>query len=257
MSDRPLEYAMTHRIGAGGSAERCQRPEAVRAIATRLQKWAAAPESCQGCHAGSALRFAGGLALCGTCHTQRFQRLLMPLETQGRTARAEAPDDEVDGLQLRGLAIVFNAPSGDLGFTEYIRPAAADRNDAEGIDVRALWSHNPDFTIGRMSAGTLRTKKTARGVAVEIDPPRWAAPYVETVKRRDVSGMSFAFEAIEDEWWIENARPARAILDMRYYEVSGVSFPAYPSTTLRVAKADERSAWLREQETGERLRMVR
>lgn len=254
--ERPIEYAMTHRVGAGGVAERFQRPEAVRAMAQRMQKWAVAPESCQSCQTRAAVRVCGSIPLCGLCREQRFTRLSIPFET-GIAARADGPDDEADSMQLRGLAIVFNAPSVDMGFTEFIRPAAVDRNEAEKVDVRALWSHNPDFTIGRISAGTLRTKKVTRGLSVEIDPPRWAGPYVETVRRRDVSGMSFAFEAIEDEWWIEEAKPHRAILDMRFIEVSAVSFPAYPATTLRVAKSDERSAWLREQETGEKLRMAR
>lgn len=257
MSHRPIEYAMTHRVGMGGLTEACHRPSEVRDLAQRVAKWGAVPEVCHGCQTRQALRLCGRMALCGVCHEQRYQRLSMPMDVQGLASRADASDEDVTGLQLRGLAIVFNSRSEDMGFFEFIRPVAVDRTIQEGIDVRALWSHNPDIIIGRQSAGTLRLKKVTRGLSVEVDPPRWASGHVESVKRRDVVGQSFGFSVLTDEWWLEDGYPHREILDMRVFETSAVAFPAYPHTTLRVAKADERSAWLREQETSERLRMAR
>lgn len=257
MSHRPMEYAMTHRVGASGVREVYQRPTEVREMAARLQKWGVVPESCQSCLARAAVRVCGGMALCGSCREQRYMRLSLPMETHRLATRVEPPDEEATGLQLRGLAIVFNSRSEDMGFFEYIRPSAVDRTIQEGIDVRALWSHNTDIVLGRVSAGTLRLRKVTRGLAVEVDPPRWAVGHVETVKRRDVVGQSFGFQVLEDEWWLEDGYPHREILDMQVFETSAVAFPAYPATTLRVAKSDERSAWLREQETAERLRLAR
>lgn len=257
MSHRAMEYAMTHRVGSGGLTEACHRPSEVRELAQRVAKWGAVAEVCHGCQTRQAVRLCSGMPLCGLCREQRYQRLSLPMQVEGVAVRAEASDEDVTGMQLRGLAIVFNSRSEDMGFYEFIRPVAVDRTLQEGIDVRALWSHNPDIIIGRQSAGTLRLKKVTRGLSVEVDPPRWAHGHVETVKRRDVVGQSFGFSAISDEWWLEDSVPHREILDMRVYETSAVAFPAYPGTTLRVAKSDERSAWLREQETAEQLRMVR
>lgn len=255
MAGRPIELAMTHRIGASGQVERCLRPKQVLDTADRMRKWAGTPETCQGCQTRHAISIRGGASLCGLCREQRTIRT--GFDPVGRRAYVERQDDDTDALQLRGLAIVFNSPSVDMGFTEYIRPSAADRTASEGIDVRALWSHNADFTIGRISAGTLRAQKVSRGVSVEIDPPKWGAQYVESVARRDITGMSFAFETWEDDWHMENGEPVREVLDMRYFEVSGVSFPAYPATTLAAVRADQRSAWIREQETLERVRLAR
>lgn len=255
-SDRPLEYAMTHRAGADGLKVRTMRPESIRAIADRLRGWAGNPETCKACQSQRAIALRFDMALCGRCRAQVTEQIAPGLDPVGRAARAEPEDDIADRWQLRGIAIVFNRPSVDMGFREFIRPSAVDRNEAESIDVRALWSHNPDWTIGRNSAGTLRQRKVSRGLSVEIDPPRWAAGYVETVQRRDVTGMSFAFETLTDDWRLEDGEPVREILDMRYYEVSGVAFPAYEDTTLRVAKGSERSSWDVERQTRERLMLI-
>jgi len=249
MSER--EYAMTQ----WGDGRSCPRPKAVLETAERMQRWAAGQsEVCGGCHSLPAVGIRAGMPLCGRCREQRTIR--SGGVPDGRIVRAEA-DEDATGVQLRGHAIVFNSRSEWMGFFEYVHPSAVDRTFAEKIDVRALWSHNPDLTIGRVSAGTTRLRKVSRALAAEIDPPRWAAGQIESVKRRDVSGMSFAFETVEDEWRIEDSVPARDVLDMRVFEVSGVSFPAYPATSLRVVNADARADWYREAQTAERLRLAR
>jgi HK97 family phage prohead protease len=258
-SNVPLEVTMTHRVGAGGQTERCERPPHVLEMAQRMRRWASSAETCQSCQSLPAVSVRAAMPLCSRCRENRSLRYGLRPDTLGLTPRAIRQEDAAsDGPQFRGLAIVFNSRSVELwGFTEEIKPAAADRNETEQIDVRALWSHNPDITIGRISAGTLRARKVTRGVSIEIDPPTWAAPHVETVRRRDVTGMSFAFQALEDEWHLEDGEPVRDVIDMRYFEVSGVAFPAYPATTLTVANAGDRSAWWHEQRTAERLRLAR
>jgi HK97 family phage prohead protease len=255
MSSRPIELAMTHRVGANGHVERCLRPPQVRDTAERLMRWAGAPEMCAGCKTRHAVRMMADAALCGFCHIESSIRI--GLDVSGRQAPSLRAEDDATGVQFRGLSIVFDSKSVDMGFYEFMRPSSVDRTIAEGIDVRALWSHNADLTIGRQSAGTLRLRKVSQGLAVEIDPPRWASGYVESVQRRDVTGQSFAFETVEDSWWMEDGYPHREILDARIYEVSAVSWPAYPRTTLAVTRSDARSEWTREQETAERLRLAR
>lgn len=256
MSDQ-VEYAMTHIVGQGGLSQRYQRPESVLEMATRLQRWAMSTETCNSCVSGVAVRIRGGMPLCGRCHAQAVERRRMA--TVERTAMVTRADDaDSAGAMLRGTAIVFNSKSEDLGgFIEVIRPSAAHRNEAEQIDVRALWSHDSAMPLGRMSAGTLRTRVVTRGVLAEIDPPRSAAPQIESVRRRDVTGMSFAFQAMEDDWSLSEGMPLREVTDMRFFEVSGVSFPAYEATTLRVGNGNARSTWCREADTAERLRLAR
>lgn len=251
----PVRELATMAAAEGGTLREYARPEPIREIAERMRKWAFAQEVCQSCSSMPAVSIRSGQPLCGRCRENRG--LVLNFDTAGLKPREVREDGEAGAL-MRGTAIVFNSRSVDLGgFVEIIRPSAADRLEAEKPDLRALWNHDTAITIGRSSAGTLRYRKASRGVVVEIDPPKWAHGYVESVERRDINGMSFAFSVITDDWRMEDGMPLREVLDMDVYEVSGVSFPAYPATTLSVARNASRSEWYREQETAERLRMAR
>lgn len=148
--------------------------------------------------------------------------------------------DLAEDRKIRGMAIVFNNPSENLGgFREVIRPQAVDRTFKENIDVRALVDHDTAKIIGRLTAGTLKIQKKRAGLSVEIDPPNTsiARDILESIDRRDVTGMSFAFRVMDDDWTEdENGMPLREVLDMRISEISVVSFPAYADTSVIVAK---------------------
>jgi HK97 family phage prohead protease len=136
---------------------------------------------------------------------------------------------------LTGYAIVFDRLSEDLGgFREQIAPSAVDRTLTEKVDLRALVDHDPGKVLGRISAGTLRVEKDARGLKVQIDPPMTSAgqDIVESVRRGDVTGMSFSFRTMPDGdvWDFKTNPPTRTVLDMLVREISAVSFPAYPQT---------------------------
>lgn len=256
INEQAIEIAMTQRVGPTGASERYLRPPSVRAIADRMQRWRGEPETCQNCHSLPAFSIRAGTPLCSRCRDNRMlQRVVASLRPHA-TRADEA--DETKRERLEGYAIVFNKKSVELwGFKEVIRPAAADRMEAEKPDLRALWNHNSDLTIGRVSAGTLTARKRTRGVWTEIEPPKWAQPQVESVERRDITGMSFAFIALEDDWHLEDGEVIREVLDMEVLEVSGVSFPAYPDTTLRVVNAGQRSSFAMERQSAERLRLAR
>jgi HK97 family phage prohead protease len=258
VADRPMEYTVTHRLGVGGVAERYLRPNPTVEIAQRLLRWTGGGyETCQNCHGRPAMAIRASVPLCSSCRENRGLRLYYR-DPVGLAARAASTDDTPALPQLRGHAIVFNAKSVDLGgFIEIIRPAAADRLEAEKPDLRALWNHDSAMPLGRVSAGTLRAKKVTRGVAVEIDPPRWAHGHVESIERRDVQGMSFGFIPIEDDWHLEDGIPHREIFDMDVHEFSPVTFPAYPTTDIKLANPGSRSVWTRERESLDRLRMLR
>jgi uncharacterized protein len=136
---------------------------------------------------------------------------------------------------IRGHAIVFDRPSENLGgFREIIKPQAIDRTLKDGVDLRALVDHDSAKIIGRMSSGTLRVEKDGQGLRIEIDPPETsvALDIVESIRRRDVTGMSFAFRLMPDgeDWDFKADPPVRAVTDMLVREVSIVTWPAYPQT---------------------------
>jgi uncharacterized protein len=156
----------------------------------------------------------------------------MPADFESRTSTMRMV--VADSKRIRGTAIVFNALSEVLGgmFREKIAPEAVDRTLRSGLDVRALVDHDPSKILGRTKAGTLRLDKTSQGLQVTIDPPDTTAArdILESIQRGDVTGMSFGFRTLEDSWDQKTDPPTRTVLDMEVFDVSIVSYPAYPQT---------------------------
>lgn len=154
---------------------------------------------------------------------------------------AELRVQEEEGLRIEGYAAVFDELSEDFGpFREVIRPGAFDRALEEGHDVRALVDHDPLKILARRSAGTLELAVDKRGLKVSIAPGAYSytADVVESIRRGDRSGMSFAFRTIAQAW-VENEEEEsliRELLDLELLDVSPVVFPAYPATSVSVSK---------------------
>lgn len=150
-------------------------------------------------------------------------------------------DGEGEPPKLRGHAAVFNSLSENLGgFRELILPGAF----AEAIvndDVRALWNHNPDYVLGRNRSQTLRLSEDATGLATEIDPPdtQWARDLMVSIKRGDVSQMSFGFRVLDERWEKKDGMHIRTLTKLRLFDVSPVTYPAYPATDVGVRSLAE------------------
>jgi len=144
--------------------------------------------------------------------------------------------DEGDKAVLTGHAAVFETLSLEMwGFREKIAEGAfADTLGKD--DIRALWNHDTNLVLGRKSAGTLDLREDRTGLAVKINPPDWASAQVETIRRGDVSQMSFGFRVLEDGWDTDRNDPdllIRTIRKVQLLEVSPVTFPAYPDTDIK------------------------
>lgn len=146
-----------------------------------------------------------------------------------------------DGAQtLVGYASVFGQISDDLGgFREIVEPGAFRDSIANGADVRALWNHDSNLVLGRTRAGTLRLAEDEHGLRVEIDvpPAGWAQDMLVSVRRGDVSQMSFGFTVPDNgHTWgrLANGGALRSLRAVRLIDVSPVAFPAYPQTSLQV-----------------------
>lgn len=137
---------------------------------------------------------------------------------------------------IRGTAAVF-APkrSADMGgWFEEIDPKAFDKSLASpSLDCVALWNHSTDHVLGRSTSGTLRLSTTASGLQYEIDPPntQLANDLIELMQRGDIHQSSFGFYCIKDSWREENGVYIRTVLKADLFDVSPVTFPAYPDAT--------------------------
>lgn len=151
-----------------------------------------------------------------------------------------------DAGRLTGYASVYNSLSEDLGgFRERISPAAFTRTlDDTSADVRALVNHDSSLVLGRRSAGTLRLSTDKNGLGVEIYPPdtSYARDLRMLIERGDVNQMSFGFIVRADEWTIEETVRVRTVTDVELIEVSVVTIPAYPDTTVAIRSRDQWSA---------------
>lgn len=158
----------------------------------------------------------------------------------GRGLEFREAAGEKDGRigTIRGYAIVYDKWSEDLGgFREIIR-AGCFTDTLKNYDQRALVGHDSTMIIGRRSAGTLVLTEDSVGVAAEIAVPDTTAgrDVVVSVKRRDLTGMSFAFDTIEDKWDSrivdKQTLYERDLIKADLFEVSVVAFPAYADTTV-------------------------
>jgi HK97 family phage prohead protease len=126
-----------------------------------------------------------------------------------------------------------------------IAPEAVDRTITEGLDVRALVDHDSGKVIGRTRAGTLQLRKDSKGLGIVIEPDEdisYAKDIMRAVARGDISGMSFGFRTLSDEWNYDTEPWTRTVTDMRISEVSIVAFPAYQATDVSVAQRSLQAA---------------
>ena len=142
-----------------------------------------------------------------------------------------------DGEQRKivGYAAVFNTEARiNSWLIEKIEPGAFAKTIA-GDDIRSVWNHDSNFVLGRNKAGTLTLIEDERGLRSENIPPdtQWARDFQVSIDRGDVTQMSFAFEVIDQEWLDnEDGTETRTIKEVRLFEVSPVTFPAYTDTTV-------------------------
>lgn len=161
--------------------------------------------------------------------------------------RAEAPAG-ADGLVLVGMPIVFDTPAtihdpaGE--YIETIQRGALDGADLS--DVRLLYNHDLNKVPLARTPKTMQLEISPAGLHIKALLPETAearAVY-ESVKRGDLTGMSFAFKVPEGGDRYDPATNTRTIFRIeKVLECSVTPFPAYP--TASVEARDARSAGLK------------
>lgn len=162
---------------------------------------------------------------------KREVRVLAPSDVELRISEGEG-----ESPKITGYAAKYNKWSVDLGyFREKIRPGAFDAA-LEESDVRALKNHDSNLILGRTTSGTLRLESNSVGLKFECDVPNTTtgADTVEEIRRGDLSGCSFAFTVLEDDWrYKEDDMVERIIIKVgELFDVGPVTYPAYPDTTV-------------------------
>ena len=160
--------------------------------------------------------------------------------------------EDGEDLKIEGYFAVFNSNYEiGPGMSESIAPGAFDNTLAE--DIRALVNHDTTLVLGRTSAHTLELRADEHGLwgRISINPKDSDAMNLyERVKRGDVSQCSFGFEIVREDTEVLEDTVHWTIEEVRLYEVSCCTFPAYESTNISAREAQreeilarEASAW--------------
>jgi len=177
-------------------------------------------------------------ALWGGDAGQRWARRIVNQERKGvidMEIRNHMEPVEVHGagsgrLVATGYAARFETLSQNLGgFVEQIAPKSFNKTIKEA-DVRALYNHEPDMLLGRTSSGTLRLAVDSDGLTYEIDLPDTTVgrDLAVLLERGDITGSSFGFRVIADEWSeTPDGFPLRTLKEVALRDVGPVTFPAY------------------------------
>ena len=150
--------------------------------------------------------------------------------------------DESTEPAIDGYASVFDSWSEELGGNQPFRERVVKGAFEETIqndDIRALFNHDPNYVLGRNKAGTLTLEEDDKGLHVRIIPPdtQWAKDLLVSIKRGDITQMSFGFTVILDRWNYEDNTDVRELLKVKLYDVSPVTFPAYTQTECGIRSA--------------------
>lgn len=145
---------------------------------------------------------------------------------------------------IEGYFAVYNS-NYDMapGMSESIAPGAFTSSLAG--DIRALINHDTTLVIGRTKVNTLQLREDSHGLwgHVDINPNDVDAMNLYArVKRGDVDQCSIGFDILSEDTDIrEDGSVHWTIKDVKLYEVSCCTFPAYESTNIsaRTQQYDE------------------
>lgn len=155
---------------------------------------------------------------------------------QMRTSASQfSTREDGEGLYIEGYFSVFNSNYEIWpGATESIAPGAFSNTLSD--DVRALINHDTTLVLGRNKAGTLELREDAHGLwgKITINPnDSDAMNLYERVKRGDVDQCSFGFDIVNEETdFREDCSIHWTIREVKLYEVSCCTFPAYEDTSI-------------------------
>jgi HK97 family phage prohead protease len=153
-----------------------------------------------------------------------------------RTMELRAAEDaESDNMVLEGYAANFDTTT-DLGFFQE-RIARGAFDNVLQDDVRYLLNHD-GMPLARTTNGTLELRVDDNGLYTRaiLNDTQLGRDTYKAVKRGDISQMSFAF--VIDEQEVDTEANLRTVTKVkRLYDVSAVTYPAYPTTTLQARSA--------------------
>lgn len=165
------------------------------------------------------------------------------LSTRSFATQLEVRDLDSGGHEISGYAIVFNQPSEDLGFIEYITPGALDKVDLKQLLL--LYGHDFNNILARADSGTLTTKVDDKGLFFNAKIPNTTlgTDVFNNIENGNIKGASFRFDVAEDgdEWNTdENGQLIHTVTQISNLpEISLTPYPAYSETSVQIERSKE------------------
>ena len=145
---------------------------------------------------------------------------------------------------IEGYFAVFNQETEIWqGYFEKIAPTAFD-NSLKNNDIRCLFNHDSGFVLGRTASKTLELRTDSHGLwgRVKINPNDTQAMDVYArVERGDISGCSFGFETVSEEFEDRGNNYLYTETECNLHEVSICTFPAYTQTEIQARQKQAES----------------
>lgn len=169
-------------------------------------------------------------------------------QVRATATKFETREDN-DEKHITGYFSVFNsnyeiAP----GMSESIAPGAFSKTLSG--DIRALINHDSTLVLGRTTAHTLELREDQHGLwgDITINPNDGDAMNLYSrVQRGDVTECSFGFDIIKQDTEVrDNGDVHWTIKEVKLYEVSPCTFPAYEETNISARSAEREEIRKRE-----------
>lgn len=147
------------------------------------------------------------------------------------------------GHEISGYAIVFNEPSEDMGFIEYITPSALDKVDFKQLLL--LYGHDFNNILARADSGTLTTKVDDKGLFFDAKIPDTTLgnDVYTNIANGNIKGASFRFDIADngDEWSTdENDQLIHTVTQISNLpEISLTPYPAYTETSVQIERSKQ------------------
>lgn len=167
------------------------------------------------------------------------------MERNIRQVRSIASDfktrEDGEEKRIEGYFAIFNSNyqiSNDM--SESVAPGAFA--NTLGGDIRALIDHETMYVLGRNQAGTLELREDSHGLwgSILLNPnDQDAMNLYARVQRGDVNQCSFGFDILSEDTDIrEDGSVHWTIKEVKLYEVSVCTFPAYAETSVQARNND-------------------
>jgi HK97 family phage prohead protease len=167
------------------------------------------------------------------------------MERNIRQVRSIASDfktrEDGEEKRIEGYFAIFNSNyqiSNDM--SESVAPGAFA--NTLGGDIRALIDHETMYVLGRNQAGTLELREDSHGLwgSILLNPnDQDAMNLYARVQRGDVNQCSFGFDILSEDTDIrEDGSVHWTIKEVKLYEVSVCTFPAYAETSVQARTND-------------------